>query len=416
VVSIVSVGRSERAAAPFDDPLHRFFGQEPPPDGPEEGIGSGVIVSDDGLVLTNNHVVVNSDALWVTLADGRELEADVLGTDTLSDIALLRLRGDLRGLRSLPLGDSSRIRLGDTVLAVGNPFGVGQTLTMGIISAKGRANLGIADYEDFIQTDASINPGNSGGPLVNMAGQVIGINTAILSRTGASIGIGFAIPSNMAREIMQALIENGRVVRGFVGVMIQEIDRDLAQALSLPVDRGVLVSDTAPGGPAARAGLRRGDVIVAVDGEPISSTGQLKNTIAAAGAGAHLKLRLQRDGKTLDVPVTLAELPTPEAEPPRPSEIHGDESMGLELAPLDEAARRRFRVPRDVKGGVLVTGVVPGSVAARAGIRPGDLVLGVGRRSVGSPAEFHRLVAGAGDVVALLVQREGQTVYLALRK
>jgi serine protease Do len=419
VVSIASEREPQRGEGmPFSgDPFHHFFGL-PGPDGspsvPQEGLGSGVVVTADGLVLTNNHVVENSSSLFVTLADGRTLDAEVVGTDPKSDLAVIRLLGKPRDLHPLDLGDSSRIRLGDVVLAVGNPFGVGQTVTMGIVSAKGRANLGIADFEDFIQTDAAINPGNSGGPLVSASGQVIGINTAILSRTGSSIGIGFAIPSTMAREIMRALVEDGRVVRGWLGVAIQDVDRDLAKGLGLSQDQGVLVSDVSPNSPAARARLERGDLITAIDGTAVTSTGQLRNAIARAGAGARMRLRVARAARSFDVPVTLGELPTEpdeqEVVPPREPHL-----LGLEVAPLDEASRRRFGVP-GAERGVLVTGVARGSSAARAGIQAGDVILQVNRQAVTSPQEFVRQMQKSGDAIALLVSRQGTTVYIPLRK
>ncbi len=246
-------------------PQHPFFPGFPPMGGQrelrQEGLGSGVVVG-PGVVVTNNHVVDGADEIRVTTKGKRELVAKVIGTDPKSDLAVLRVEGDTSQLVPIQFGDSSRLRLGDVVLAIGNPFGVGQTVTMGIVSAKGRADVGIEDYEDFIQTDAAINPGNSGGALVDMEGHVIGINTAILSRSGGSVGIGFAIPSNMAKPIVDSLVSQGRVDRGFLGVTIQDIDQDLAQAMGLQTTDGVLIADVQPDGPGAKAGIQRGDVIL----------------------------------------------------------------------------------------------------------------------------------------------------------
>jgi len=308
VVNVASSKTVKNAAEhnPFlDDPFFRRFfgpggggpGEQPEQKHMEHGLGSGVVVSRDGFVLTNNHVVDGADEIRVTAADKREYAAKVVGTDAKSDVAVLKLSGDLSGLKPIELGDSSRLRLGDVVLAIGNPFGVGQTITMGIVSAKGRANVGIAAYEDFIQTDAAINPGNSGGALVDMEGHLVGINTAILSRSGGNMGIGFAIPTNMAQPIMKSLIDHGKVVRGWLGVGIQDIDQDLATAMKLGQIRGILISEVSDAGPGMKAGLKSGDVVLSLDGAPMNSTGEFRNAIAAKGSGATVKLDLMRDGK-----------------------------------------------------------------------------------------------------------------------
>jgi len=262
----------------FNDPFFRHFfgGPLEPSSRPrarrEHSLGSGVIVSDKGVVLTNNHVIENADEIRVGLADGREFEAEIVGRDPDSDLGVLKLKGDVKDLKVLAMGDVNSLRLGDIVLAVGNPFGVGQTLTMGIVSAKGRASVGIVQYEDFIQTDAAINPGNSGGALVNMRGELVGINTAILSRSGGYQGIGFAIPTNMARPIMDGILADGKVKRGWLGVAIQDVTPQLKDALGLTESSGVLISDVAADGPAAKAGLKRGDVIVSLDGQKTDSS------------------------------------------------------------------------------------------------------------------------------------------------
>ncbi len=307
--------RSGRERVPEE--MRQFFGPEgmgpmPRGDRQEGSLGSGVIVSADGLVLTSAHVVEGADAVEITLQDGRELSGEVVGADKQSDVAVVRIaKKDATGLTPLPMGDSAALRLGEVVLAVGNPFGVGQTVTMGIVSATGRSALGIVDYEDFIQTDAAINPGNSGGALVNMRGQLVGINTAILSRTGGNQGIGFAIPTSMTKPIMASLVKTGHVTRGYLGVVIQDVDRDLAEAMKLQTGSGVLVADVEDGGPAAKAGLQRGDVIRSLDGQKVASTSQLRNRVASLAPGARVRVELQRDGAPRTVDIQLQTRPAP---------------------------------------------------------------------------------------------------------
>ena len=300
--------------------LQQFFGPDRGPmprgDRQEGSLGSGVIVSADGLVLTSAHVVDGADAVEITLQDGRELNGEVVGADRQTDVAVVRIaKKDATGLTPLPMGDSAKLRLGEVVLAVGNPFGVGQTVTMGIVSATGRSALGIVDYEDFIQTDAAINPGNSGGALVNMRGELVGINTAILSRTGGNQGIGFAIPTSMTRPIMASLVKSGHVTRGYLGVVIQEIDRDLAEAIKVQAGSGVLVADVEDAGPAAKAGVERGDVIRSLDGQKVASTSQLRNRVASLSPGAKVRVELQRDGAPRTVDIQLQTRPAPAEQP-----------------------------------------------------------------------------------------------------
>jgi serine protease Do len=314
----------------------------------------------------------------------------------------------------MEIGDSGELRLGDVVLAIGNPFGIGQTVTMGIVSAKGRANVGIVDYEDFIQTDAAINPGNSGGALVNSEGQLVGINTAIVSRSGGYQGVGFAIPSNMARTVMKSLMEDGHVTRGYLGVVIQEVTGDLATALGLQSGEGVLVSDVAEDSPAEKAGLKRGDVIVRVGDQTVDSTGHLRNLVALSGSGRKVKISVLRDGKPKTFEVVLAEHAF--AEGTSQLDDHYGVLGGLTVGPLDNANRQKFGVPGGLQEGVVVTEVAPGSAAARAGFRPGDVIREIDRESVGSVRELSELYDRAGDTVAVLIQRGGSTFYLALRK
>ncbi len=294
----------------FSDPRSPFGGGEPS-ERKASSLGSGVIVSSSGRILTNNHVVQGADDIKVTLNNGTELTAKLVGTDPRSDVAVLQLQGTLPPLKPLVFGDSSGLRLGEVVLAIGDPFGVGQAVTMGIVSAKGRASVGIVDYEDFIQTDAAINPGNSGGALVNMRGELVGINTAILSKSGGYQGIGFAIPSNMARQISDMLVKDGRVKRGYMGVNIATVNQDVAKQVGLKVDHGVLVTGVAPDGPAGKAGLRDGDVIVAMDGDEVKDAGKLRNTIAMSATGRSVDLQVVRGTAKQKVTVKLAELPTP---------------------------------------------------------------------------------------------------------
>ena len=422
VVSISSTRVTRMRQMPFEDPFFRFFfgpgqgGGGNPHEQREQGLGSGVIVG-DGLVITNNHVVDQADEVKVATYDNRQFDATVVGADPKSDLALLRIKGATTGLKPLGLGDSSRLRLGDVVLAIGNPFGVGQTVTMGIVSAKNRSDLGIEDYEDFIQTDAAINPGNSGGALVDMEGNLVGINTAILSRSGGNVGIGFAIPSNMARPIVESLMAHGKVVRGWLGVAIQPLDSDMAKALNLPENSGVLVSDVTKDTPAAKAGVQRGDVIMSVEDHKVRTTGELRNAIAAAGVNRTVKLKLLRGGKELELRVALAEMPNKVAdqgtEKSSPSGRSAPE-LGMQLQPLTPDLKRKLDVPADVNQGVVITELDPSSSAARAGLRPGDLVLEVNRSRVTSPADLQRQWQAKGSNL-LLVMRKGSTNYIIVK-
>jgi serine protease Do len=430
--AVVSVASTRPAAesmtpnVPFDDPFFRhFFGpgtpfSTPSPKGGEapdqRGLGSGVIVTGN-VILTNAHVVEGAKELIVTAQDRRNLEVELAGVDAKSDLAVLRIKGDTKGLKSLDFADSDTVHLGQLVLAIGNPFGVGETVTMGIVSARGRADLGIADYEDFIQTDAAINPGNSGGALVDLNGNLLGIPAAILSRTGGYMGVGFAIPSNMARPIMQSLLETGHVARSYLGVSIQDVDRDLAKALGIEGAQGVLISDVVAGGPSDKAGLKRGDVVLSINGKTMASTGQLRNTVATAGVGKPVELEISRQGTKRKVTVTLGAMPDEKAETPTsvPSAAKRPGPLGTTLAPLDAAARRQLDVPSSIKTGVVVTNVEANSKAYEAGIRGGDVIVELNGATVTSAEQLDDLWKKSSGTVAVLLFREGRTRYVAVK-
>ncbi len=420
-VSSTRVARIDRPHMPFDEPFFRHFFNprfDVPRQRREEGLGSGVVVARD-IILTNNHVVDGAEEIKVSTLDRQELDAKLIGADPKSDLAVLRVEEKGAKLKPIQFGDSSRLRLGDIVVAIGNPFGVGETVTMGIVSAKGRAHLGIVDYEDFIQTDAAINPGNSGGALVNTKGQLVGINTAILSRSGGSMGIGFAIPTNMAKPIMDSIVKNGKVVRGWLGVSIQDLNADLSEALGLSKTSGVLVAGVEKDTPAAKGGLERGDVVLKVNGVTTDTAGRLRNLIAAAGAGAKVKLDILRGGKPRTVTVELGEMPddvasvapTGRASPGTPATVDG-----LTLEPLDARLREKYEISKDVGAGLVVTDIKRGSVGAFAGLRPGDVLLELNRKPVTTPEEFRRAWQESSGKVLFLVHRKGTTIFMAVTK
>ncbi len=379
----------------FNDPFfRRFFGDEfgPGDDAPDmpmpkqHGLGSGVIITQDGYILTNNHVVDNAEEIKVAMSDQREFTAKVIGTDPKTDVAVLKIPAT--GLPYATLGDSSQIEVGDVVLAVGNPFGIGQTVTMGIVSAKGRGNIGIEDYEDFIQTDAAINPGNSGGALVDAEGRLVGINTAILSRSGGNHGIGFAVPINLARGVMDSLIEHGRVVRGFMGVTIQDVTPSLAKEFNLSKSAGALVSDVTSGSPADKAGLKSGDIITELNGKPIVDSRQLKLAVAQTAPGSKAAVKVLRDGKEKEFEVMLKELPGTQKLARGDSDQTTDTEhlKGVAVTDIDADAQRQFKLPKDVKG-ALVASVEPNSAAYEAGLREGDVILEINRHRVNNAQE-----------------------------
>ena len=346
----------------------------------EHALGSGVIVSPDGYILTNNHVLKNAKEIQVTLSDGRTFTAKVAGTDPQTDIALIRVQAD--NLPALTLADSDKVNVGDVVLAVGYPFGVGQTVSSGIVSGKNRVTSSDMD-EDFIQTDAAINPGSSGGALVDTDGRLIGINTAILSRSGGNQGIGFAVPSNLCRWVMDSLVKNGKVERGLLGVMIQNVTPDLAKALKLDRATGALVGDVTPASPADKAGLKSGDVITQLNGQPIEDTSQLKLRVTETTPGSQVHLVVNRNGESKAFDVTLGSVP--ENKVAKASESNGEarrEALGgVSVTDLDQNTRAELKIPQNVKGAV-ITQVAPDSAAYEAGLRTGDVITELNRQPV----------------------------------
>ena len=420
-ISTARTQTMEGAMGPFHaDPFFkRFFGERGPESEPLQrrmsSMGSGVIVGADGIVLTNNHVIDAADEVKVTLSDGREFDATVVGSDSRSDLAVIQLVGEFSDLPTLTLGDSASLRLGEVVLAVGNPFGLDGTVTMGIVSAQGRSGVGIVDYEDFIQTDAAINPGNSGGALVNLRGELVGINTAIASRTGGYQGIGFAIPTSMARPVMTSLLATGKVERGWLGVYIQDLEPSMAESFGLDADvRGILVADVAEDSPAKKAGLKGGDVITKLDGVDVTAVNQLRNRVSLQPAGKVVSLAYFRAGKAKSAKVTLGVLPEDGVAAVAPEKEEAAEVLvGLELAPLDASMRRKFSVPDSVGRGLVVLRVEPGSEAAQGGVRAGDVILEVNRKRVNDLDSFKAARGEAGRALVLL-SRGGRSHYLML--
>jgi len=399
------------------DPYFRqFFGDQfgrLPEKQWERSLGSGVIVSPDGYLLTNNHVIEGATDITVTLSDKRDLKAKVVDGDPKTDIAVLKV--DAKNLPALPLADSSKARVGDIVLAMGNPFGLGQTVTMGIISAKGRAGLGIEDYEDFIQTDAAVNPGNSGGPLIDTHGELIGINTAIVSGgSGGNQGVGFAVPVNMARNVMNQVREHGKVVRGYLGVLPEDITPAMAKAFHLTDTRGVVIGDVTAGTPAASAGIQRGDVIVEMDGQKIVDSNQLRLRVADLAPGTTVHMKLLRNGVEQTVAVKVAEQPVSAQGEESGASNASNARDGVSVQDLNPRILSELKLPPMTKG-VVVTDVADGSPAAVAGLRSGDVIQEVDRGQVASVADFDSaLRKSAGRAVLLLVNRGGNTLYLAI--
>jgi serine protease Do len=415
--------------SPFEEFFREFFNRNRPEGAPQppqrrgQSLGSGFIVdAEQGIVVTNNHVIDGADEINVILHDNTTIRAELVGTDPRTDIAVLRIRTN-KPLTAVSWGNSDEVQIGDWVIAIGNPFGLGGTVTAGIVSARGR-DIRQGPYDDFIQTDAAINRGNSGGPLFNMAGQVIGINTAIFSPSGGSIGIGFAIPSNLAQRVVAQLREHGRVRRGWLGVNIQQVTDEIAEALRLPGGaRGALVARVQEGGPAASAGIRAGDVILRFNGVEVREMRNLPRIVADNMVGAQVPVVIWRDGKEETVTVTLGELPAdpqqagaPQApQPGRPVELSG---LGLWVAPITDELRQRFNLRPDQRGVVIVE-VAPGSPAAERDLRPGDVIVEVQQQRVNTPAEvqqrLERLRQQNRSVALLAVEGPGGQRFVPLR-
>jgi serine protease Do len=407
-----------------DDPMFRRFfgdnnpfgqqrghgGSRQPREQREHSLGSGVIVSPEGYILTNNHVVDGATDVKVALGDKREFQARIVGADPKSDIAVLKIDAD--HLSYITIADSSKVQVGDQVLAIGNPFGVGQTVTMGIVSAMERGGLGIEDYEDFIQTDAPINPGNSGGALVNDRGELIGINTAILAHgSEGNQGIGFAVPANLARQVMSELVQNGKVVRAYIGVMIQDLTPTMAKAFGTSDTHGALVGDVTPGSPAEHAGLQKGDIIREVDGKPVDTGNQLRNRISMQAPDTEVKLKVDRNGSVKTFTVKLSEYPAKEERASNESNSENT-SQDITVENLTPETARELHLSPRTKG-VVVTGVNPGSKAAEAGLRKGDVIQEVNRRPVENEDQFEAAMHKSGDNALLLVNRQGNTLFVA---
>lgn len=397
VVNISTRGPMPRRNPLMDDPLYRrFFGlRDAPSEAPAQSLGSGVIVNAaDGIVVTNHHVVENAAQILVTLSDGRELQARAIGSDPEADIAVIQI--DAEGLTELSWADSSELRVGDFCVAIGNPFGLGQTVTSGIVSALGRSGLGIENIEDFIQTDASINPGNSGGALINLRGELIGINTAIVGPSGGNVGIGFAIPSNMAADLVEQLLEFGEVRRGELGIAAQALTPALAEAFGVDSRYGVLIGRVLAGSPAEAAGLQAGDVITSIDGRQVRNIRDVRNRIGQVRLGQQLRVDIVRDKQARVINVVIEAL--------------------AQSNPLTEGARLLEQQSRNGRRYVVIEAIERGSAVDRVGLEPGDIILSINRQGVGTLKDIEAVVSKAEDVLLLLVQRGRTTSYVQLRK
>lgn len=402
----------------FSDPFFRQFfgdmfgGQGIPREQREHALGSGVIVSPEGYIVTNNHVIAKASDVDVMLADKRTFKAKVIGADPRTDVAVIKIEG--KNLPTVPWADSSTLHVGHTVLAFGNPFGLNFTVTSGIVSAVGRSGLGIETYEDFIQSDAPINPGNSGGALVNVRGEVVGINTAIVSSgqgPGGSVGVGFAIPANIVKHVMESLIKTGKVTRGYLGVTLGDLNPALAREFKVPDLSGVLVNEVEPGAPAEKAGLKQGDVIRTYNGQTVDNRARLQAMVASTNPGSEVTLGILRDGQPSTLKVTLGEQPASMATPGgMPAE---GTLRGISIQNLTPAIRDQLGLPTNTRG-VVIADLDPNCPAAQAGLQPGDVIQSINRTPVNSVAEFNRLAAQARGDVLLRVNRQGNAAFVAI--
>lgn len=401
---------------PMDPFFRQFFGDDGnghmnvPKDSREQALGSGVVISPEGYILTNNHVVDGATDVRVTLSDKREFKAKIVGTDPKTDIALLRI--DAKDLAPITIGDSSTVQVGDVALAIGDPFGVGETVTSGIISATRRGNLGIEDYEDFLQTDAPINPGNSGGALINDRGELIGINTAIMTHGEGSEGVGFAIPSDLARKVMDEIVKTGRVTRAYLGIYPQDVTPAMAQAFGETQAAGIVVGDVSPNSPAQAAGIQRGDIILDLDGHPITDSNQLRMNISMMQPGTEVTLKYLRNGNMRDATVKLAELPAQNPKGGSTGEQGGSTALsGVEVSNLTPDLAQQLNIDSSVKG-VVVTNIDPASPMADSGLQQGDVIQQVNHQPVNNVSEFEAAVRKSGDHPLLLVRRGANTLFL----
>ncbi|MBI5867232.1 MAG: DegQ family serine endoprotease [candidate division Zixibacteria bacterium] len=416
VFSARTVVTRERVNSPFwSDPFFDFFGQRyysVPRERRETSLGSGVIVDNSGIVLTNNHVIEGAQEIQVALADGRKFTAKLLGTDPATDVAVLKIKAD--SLPVIPMGNSDSARIGDVVLAIGNPFGIGQTVTMGIISATGRSDVGIVDYENFIQTDAAINPGNSGGALVDVSGSLIGINTAIFSRSGGYQGIGFAVPANMARAVMQSIVSTGAVARGSLGMSFQDINESIRTAFGLEGSGGALVNEVTPDGPADKAGINRGDVITEFNGEKIADATDLRRRIALTPVGNMVDVTYKHGEHATTTKLKVTQLKTEYTYLSANSKQWVSPIEGVVVETLDRHTAERLGLRPDAQG-VIIKDIVDRSPASYSGLRVGDILLEINREQVRSVDDFKNLVSRfEGKTLILLVSRGGRLYYLSL--
>lgn len=394
-----------------DEFFNRFFGlpshrEQRRPQQRDAVRGTGFIVSEDGYVVTNHHVVEDAGKIHVTLYDGQKYTAKIVGLDPKTDLAVIKIQAEK--LPFLTFGNSDQLQIGDWAIAIGNPFGLQATVTVGVISAKGRNQLHIVDFEDFIQTDAAINPGNSGGPLLNINGQVIGVNTAIVSGSGGYIGIGFAIPSLMAKRVIDQLISDGQVTRGFLGVTLQPIDSELATCYKLEKVYGALVTDVVKGSPAEKAGLRQEDVIVAYNGKEVESLSALRNAISLMMPGTRVVLKIVREGKTIEIPVTVTQIPTEDG-------VSALQKMGVRVQNITPEICKKLGLAADTRG-ILVVAVEAGSPAASAGVAPGQLILAVNRQRVASVEELNQVLKNSKGENVLLMVSQGDVVRFIVLK
>ncbi len=415
-ISSVRIIQERSRRGPFSsDPFFNFFnrrGSAFPRERRERSLGSGVIVSPEGYVLTNNHVVEDAAEVMVYLADGREFRAEIVGTDPETDLAVLRIAGS--GFPTIPFGDSDAADIGDLVLALGNPFGIGQTVTMGIISAKGRANVGIVEYEDFIQTDAAINPGNSGGALVDINGKLIGINTAIFSRSGGYQGIGFAIPAKMAHTVMASIVEHGKFVRGWAGIGFQNLSPEIARAFNAEGQQGALVNNVLENSPGEVAGLQRGDVVVSFDGRPVTDAVRLTHEVALSPSGEEVVVEYLRNGQRYRTKMKIAEAPTEYTYISKNSNEWVSQIEGVVVENLTSQAARDLGLRRGTKG-VLVKAILPRSPAAYSGLSKNDVILEIDNQPVQEVEHFKSIMRkGEGRKMVLLIVRRGSLYYLSL--